>query len=251
VPGQGAEAIVGGVRVRVGSPRYLEAQGIDVRGLAGEAAALAAEGNSLAAVAIDSDAAGVIGVADPLRETSTAAVRALKGLGLRVTMLTGDHPETAAAVARRAGIDDVVAGVLPGGKVETIARLQGEGAVVAMVGDGVNDAPALSRADVGVAMATGSDIAVEAGDVALMRPDPRLVGAAIRLARRTVGVMRQNLFWAFVYNVIGIPIAAGVLYPVVGTLLSPMIASAAMALSSVSVVTNSLRLRRVRIEEGR
>jgi P-type Cu+ transporter len=251
VPGQGAEAVVDGVRVLVGSPRYLDAQGVDTRTLAGEAAALAAEGNSLAAVAIDGEAAGLVGVADPLRETSAAAVRALRAMGLRVTMLTGDHPETAAAVARRAGIDDVVAGVLPGGKVETIARLQAGGAIVAMVGDGVNDAPALSRADVGVAMASGSDIAVEAGDVALMRPDPRLVAAAIRLARRTVGVMRQNLFWAFVYNVIGIPIAAGVLYPVVGTLLSPMIASAAMALSSVSVVTNSLRLRRVRIEEGR
>jgi len=251
VPGQGAEATVDGARVQVGSLRYLESHGVDVGALAADAAALAADGNSLAAIAIDGRAAGLLGVADPLRETSAAAVRALTALGLRVTMLTGDHPRTAAAVARRAGIDDVVAGVLPAGKVDTIARLQGEGAVVAMVGDGVNDAPALARADVGVAMASGSDIAVEAGDVALMRPDPRLVAAAIRLARRTVRVMRQNLFWAFVYNVIGIPVAAGVLYPVVGTLLSPMLASAAMALSSVSVVGNSLRLRRVRIEEGR
>jgi Cu+-exporting ATPase len=251
MPGQGAESVVDGARVLVGSLRYLEAEGLDTAALTADAAALAADGNSLAAVAIDGRAAGLIGIADPLRETSADAVRALKALGLRVTMLTGDHPQTAAAVARRAGIDDVVAGVLPGGKVDAIARLQAGGAVVAMVGDGVNDAPALSRADAGMAMATGSDIAVEAGDVALMRPDPRLVGAAIRLARRTVRVMRQNLFWAFVYNVIGIPIAAGILYPVVGTLLSPMLASAAMALSSVSVVTNSLRLRRAPIEEGR
>ena len=250
-PGQGAQAIVDGVVVHVGSAAYAAAAGIDLTALQASAEALAADGQSLAFVAIGGRAAGVIGVADALRPTSVEAVRRLRGLGVRVVMVTGDHPRTAAAVARRAGIDEVVAGVLPAGKVEAVAALQAEGAVVGMVGDGVNDAPALSRADVGFAMATGSDVAIEAGDIALMRPDVGGVAVAITLARRAVRVMRQNLFWAFVYNVVGIPIAAGALYPVAGLLLSPMIASAAMALSSVSVVTNSLRLRAVAIEEPR
>jgi Cu+-exporting ATPase len=250
-PGQGAEATVDGTRVRVGSAAYLTAAGVDLAAIQPQANALAADGQSLAFVAIDGRPAGVLGVADALRPTSADAVRRLRAMGLRVVMVTGDHPRTAAAVAKRAGIDDVIAGVLPAGKVDAVASLQAEGAVVAMVGDGVNDAPALSRADVGFAMATGSDVAIEAGDVALMRADVGGVATAITLARRAVGVMRQNLFWAFVYNVIGIPIAAGALYPVSGLLLSPMIASAAMALSSVSVVTNSLRLRRIAIEGTR
>jgi Cu+-exporting ATPase len=250
-PGQGAEAMVDGARIRVGSAAYLAAAGVDLAGVQAQADGLTAEGQSVAFVAVDGRAAGVVGVADALRPTSAAAVQRLRAMGLRVVMVTGDHPRTAEAVARRAGIDEVVAGVLPAGKVDAVARLQAEGAVVAMVGDGVNDAPALSRADVGFAMATGSDVAIEAGDVALIRADVGGVATAITLARRAVAVMRQNLFWAFVYNVIGIPIAAGALYPLSGLLLSPMIASAAMALSSVSVVTNSLRLRRVAIEAGR
>ena len=187
---------------------------------------------------------GIIAVADPIKATSREAIARLKGLGLDVVMLTGDNARTAAVIAHDAGIDRVVAGVLPEGKVAEIARLQAEGRVVAMVGDGVNDAPALARADVGLAIGSGTDIAIEAADVTLMRGDLGGVATAIALSRRTMTTMKQNLFWAFVYNVVGIPVAAGLLYPVAGVLLSPVLASAAMALSSVSVVTNSLRLRR-------
>jgi Cu+-exporting ATPase len=191
--------------------------------------------------------AGIVAVADTIKPTSREAIRRLHAMGLRTVMLTGDNERTARAIAREAGIDSVVAGVLPAGKVAEIRRLQEEGAVVAMVGDGINDAPALAQADIGMAIGTGTDIAAEAGDVVLMRGDLRSATQAIELSRRTMRTMKQNLFWAFIYNVIGIPIAAGVLYPAFGLLLSPILASAAMAFSSVSVVTNSLRLRRARI----
>jgi Cu+-exporting ATPase len=197
-------------------------------------------------VAIDGALAGLIAVADPIRESSRAAIAQLHAMGLAVVMLTGDNERTATAIGRDAGIDRVVAGVLPDGKVAEVQRLQREGAVVAMVGDGINDAPALAQADVGMAIGSGTDVAVEAGDVVLMRGDLMGVVRAIALSRRTMRTMKQNLFWAFVYNVIGIPIAAGVLYPAFGLQLSPILASAAMAFSSVSVVTNSLRLRRAR-----
>jgi Cu+-exporting ATPase len=190
-------------------------------------------------VSLDGALAGLIAVADPIKPTSRAAVERMRRMGLSVVLLTGDNQRTAEAVARQAGIERVVAGVLPEGKVEEVRRLQGAGAVVAMVGDGINDAPALAQADVG--------IAVEASDVTLMRSDLAGVASAIALSRRTMRTMKQNLFWAFIYNVIGIPVAAGALYPAFGLLLSPILASAAMAFSSVSVVANSLRLRRARV----
>jgi Cu+-exporting ATPase len=189
---------------------------------------------------------GVIGIADRIRATAPAAVRRMRAAGLNVVMLTGDNARAAAAIARDAGIDDVVAELLPEAKVAEIEKRQRDGSIVAMVGDGINDAPALARADVGIAMGSGTDIAIDASDVTLMRTDLGAVATAIALSRRTMRTMRQNLFWAFVYNVIGIPLAAGVLYPKFGLLLNPIVASAAMALSSVSVVMNSLRLHRWR-----
>jgi Cu+-exporting ATPase len=208
---------------------------------------LAGQGRTPMYTAIDGALIGVIAVADPIKDTSRAAIARLHRMGLEVVMLTGDNRRTAEAVAREAGIDRVVADVLPEGKVAEVKRLQAEGKVVAMVGDGINDAPALAQADVGVAIGTGTDIAMEASDITLMRGDLRGVASAIDLSRKTMRTMKQNLFWAFIYNVVGIPVAAGVLYPAFGILLSPILASAAMAFSSVSVVMNSLRLRAARI----
>jgi Cu+-exporting ATPase len=198
-------------------------------------------------VAIEHRIAGVIVVSDSLRPTSRDAVRELEGMGIEVTLLTGDRRPSAESVAKAIGVNTVIAEVLPEGKVDEIRRLQEDGRVVAMVGDGINDAPALAQSDVGISMPKGTDIAIEASDIALMRSDLRGVPAAISLSRQAMAIMKQNLFWAFVYNVIGIPIAAGVLYPITGVMLSPVIASAAMALSSISVVGNSLRLRHARV----
>jgi Cu+-exporting ATPase len=218
--------------------------GIDVAPLGDWARERAVRAETIVYVNIDGELAGGLSIADPVRATSAGAVRRLREMGLEVMLLTGDVADTANAVAREVGIDRVIAGVLPEGKVDTVRRLQEEGHRVIMVGDGINDAPALARADVGIAMGTGTDIAVEAGDIALLRADLGGVADAIALSRRTMRTMRQNLFWAFIYNVIGVPVAAGVLYPATGVLLSPILASAAMAMSSVSVVTNSLRLGR-------
>jgi Cu+-exporting ATPase len=219
---------------------------VDVSPLATEADVLADSAKTIVYVAIDGRLAGLVAVADPVKPTSVEAVRRLRKLGLHVVMLTGDQPRAAEAVARAVGIDEVVAGVLPAGKRDAIQRLQQSGRVVAMVGDGINDAPALAQADVGVAIGTGADVAIEASDITLLRGDLRAAADAIELSRATMRTMRQNLFWAFAYNTVGIPVAAGVLYPWLGILLSPVIASAAMAMSSVSVVSNSLRLRRFR-----
>ena len=192
---------------------------------------------------MDASLAAAVGVGDGLRPEAVDAIRQLRGMGLDVIMLSGDHPATAEAVAAATGIERVVAGVSPAGKVAEVRRLQGLGEVVAMVGDGINDAAAIAQADVGIAIGTGTDIAMSAGDITLVRGDLAGVAAAIQLSRRTGSTMRQNLIWAFAYNVIGIPVAAGVLYPMFGLMLSPILASAAMAFSSVSVVSNSLRLR--------
>ena len=243
--GQGAVGVVSGLAVVVGNSSLLESYGIDLAPLQPAAERLAGEGKTLVWVGIGGRLRALVGVADTVRPSSAQAISGLRSAGLKVVMLTGDNQHTASAIARQVHVDDVVAGVRPAGKLEVIERLQSEGRRVAMVGDGINDAPALAKADVGIAMASGSDIAMEAGDVTLMRSDLGRVAMAIHLSRRTMCVMRQNLFWALVYNLIGIPIAAGILYP--SLVLSPVLASAAMAMSSVSVVSNSLRLRRVKL----
>ena len=242
-PGRGVRATTGGRSVVIGNEALMRELGVDVTAFGGQLDQVAGEGKTPVLLAVDGALAGLLGIADPLRPTAAETVRALRARGLEVALITGDHERTARAIAREAGIDRVVAGVTPEGKVAEVQRFRGSGHVVAMVGDGINDAPALASADVGIAIGAGTDIAIEAADVVLMRADPRGVVDAIDLSRRTMRTMRQNLFWAFVYNVIGIPIAAGVLYPALGVLLNPIFASAAMAFSSVSVVTNSLRLR--------
>jgi Cu+-exporting ATPase len=248
-PGRGVEATLTdagrAVTVRVGTAEWVSAGPLDGR-VRSAADRLAGQAQTPVFVSRDHEVIGVIGIADPLRTTSRAAIADLRALGLDVLMLTGDRRAAAEAVAANAGIARVVAEVLPRGKVEAIKALQRDGQVVAMVGDGINDAPALAQADVGVAMGSGTDVALEAADVALMRGDLRALVSAIRVSRAAMRTMKQNLFWAFVYNVIGIPIAAGALYPRYGILLSPILASAAMAFSSVSVVMNSLRLRSVK-----
>ena len=242
--GRGATAMVGTNWIAVGNATLMAELSLDISAMEADVVRLAAMARTPVYVAIDGTLAGVIAVADPVRASSREAIAAMHAMGLTVVMLTGDNAATANAIAQQVGITRVIAGVLPAGKVAAVVAEQHGGRVVAMVGDGVNDAPALAQADVGIAIGTGTDVAIEAADVALMRGDLQGVVRAIELSRRTMQTMRQNLFWAFIYNVIGIPIAAGVLYPSFGILLSPILASAAMAFSSVSVVTNSLRLRR-------
>jgi Cu+-exporting ATPase len=250
ITGRGATGVVDGHTIIVGSDALMRDRGLDIATTwpAGVDPWGGNDGRTSVYVAVDGTLGGVLGIADPIKESSREAIRRLHRMQLDVVMLTGDNAATAGAVARDAGIDSVVAGVLPDGKVAEIRRLQGQGKVVAMVGDGINDAPALAQADVGMAIGAGTDIAVEAADVVLMRGDLGSAVQAIVLSQRTMRTMKQNLFWAFAYNVVGIPIAAGALYPTFGVMLSPILASAAMAFSSVSVVANSLRLRRARIE---
>jgi Cu+-exporting ATPase len=244
--GGGVTARVAGHDVLVGRQGFLEAAGVDVAAMSPAADALAADGKTPVFVAIDGGAAAVIGIADTLKPGSAAAVAALRKLGLRVTMLTGDNQRTAEAIARSAGVDHVLADVRPEAKAAAVRALQASGRSVAMVGDGINDAPALAAADVGIAMGTGTDVAMESAGVTLMSGDLRGLVTAIGLSAATMRNIRQNLFWAFAYNVVLIPVAMGVLFPVAGILLDPILAAAAMALSSVTVVTNALRLRRYR-----
>ncbi len=249
VVGHGIEATVDGRIILVGKRALLADRGIDTSALDALGKELATSGKTPMYAAIDGKPAGLIAVADTVKPESKAAVEQMQKMGLRVAMITGDNALTAAAVAKEVGItpDMVFAEVLPEDKAEHVKKLQSQGLIVGMVGDGINDAPALAQADVGLAMGTGTDVAIEASDIALIRGDLRSVPEAIALSQATMRTIRQNLFWAFIYNIIGIPIAAGVLYPFTGMLLSPIIASAAMAFSSVSVVLNSLRLRHARI----
>jgi Cu+-exporting ATPase len=243
VPGYGVEATVLGRKVEVGADRYMVKLGFDVAAFSTSADRLGSEGKSPLYAAIDGRLAAVIAVADPIKPSTPQAIAALHALGLKVAMITGDNRRTAEAIARQVGIDEVVAEVLPDGKVDAVKRLREGGRHVAFVGDGINDAPALAEADVGLAIGTGTDIAIESADVVLMSGDLRGVANAIALSKATIRNIKQNLFWAFAYNVVLIPVAAGVLYPVDGTLLSPIVAAAAMALSSVFVLGNALRLR--------
>jgi Cu+-exporting ATPase len=245
--GSGVTGVIRERAAAVGNVQLMRELGLGADSAAQRVGSQLTEGGSELYVAMDGRLVGLIVVADAIRPSSRQAVDGLKAMGVDVVLLSGDRRSTAEAIAKQAGIGRIVAEVLPQGKVEEIRRLQATNRIVAMVGDGINDAPALAQADVGISMPKGTDIAIEASDIALMRSDLRGVPTAISLSRRTMATMKQNLFWAFVYNVIGIPIAAGVLYPVTGLMLSPIIASAAMALSSVSVVANSLRLRRARL----
>ncbi len=242
-PGLGIQGKVDGHRLQIGSARYMQRLGIAAEPAATLAEAWSQAGETLLYCAIDGRLAGLLGVSDPIKEGAAETLHALRGLGLEVAMLTGDQPGTAQAVAARLGIERVIAGVLPDGKAREIERLQGEGRRVGVVGDGINDAPALARADLGLAIGTGTDIAIEAGDLVLMAGDLRRVVDAIRLARRTLWIIQLNFFWAYAYNVALIPLAAGALYPFFGILLNPMVAAAAMSVSSLFVVSNSLRLR--------
>ncbi|WP_406264085.1 heavy metal translocating P-type ATPase [Streptomyces sp. NBC_00191] len=244
VTGKGVQATVDGRAVLVGTARLLSEVGIDASALAPAAAELSAQGKTPVLAAVDGRAAGALAVADTVKDDSTQAIAALQGLGIDVVILTGDNTRTAAAIARQVGVDRVLAEVLPEHKADEIRRLQGEGRTVGMVGDGINDAPALAAADVGLAIGTGTDVAIEAADITLISGSLTGVVTAIRLSRATMRNIRQNLFFALVYNAVGIPLAAGALYPWLGLRLSPIIAAAAMALSSLSVVTNSGRLRR-------
>jgi Cu+-exporting ATPase len=243
VTGKGVEGQVNGKKVAVGNRRMLEEQGAKIGVLADEAERLRREGQTVMYVSVDGEAAGLLGVADPIKESTWEALQLLREEGLQIVMLTGDSRTTAKAVAEKLGIDRVEAEVLPEQKVDVVKRLKSEGRIVAMAGDGINDAPALAEAHVGIAMGTGTDVAMQSADVTLVKGDLRAIARLRRLSEGTMKNIRQNLFFAFIYNALGVPVAAGVLYPFVGLLLNPMIAAAAMSFSSVSVIGNALRLR--------
>jgi Cu+-exporting ATPase len=239
---------VDGVQVVCGCAKFLAEHRIDVSALGSAAEAVRAKAATVIFVGLDGRLAGFVGIADPIKASTPQAIQALRKARIRVVMLTGDGRTTAEAVGRELGIDEVIADVLPEDKAAVVQRLQAEGRIVAMAGDGVNDAPALAAAEVGIAMGTGTDVAMESSGVTLLQGDLMGIVRARRLSQATMRNIRQNLFFAFLYNALGVPVAAGVLYPFFGLLLSPVIAAAAMALSSVSVIANSLRLRLVRVE---
>jgi Cu+-exporting ATPase len=247
ITGQGVEGTVSGRRVVVGSRKAMERFGGVPSALAATAETLRSQGKGAMFAAIDGRVAALMAVADPIKETTPDAVNYLKSEGVRIVMLSGDARGTAEAVARQLGIDEVVAEVTPEQKIAKIKELQAAGHFVAMAGDGINDAPALAQANVGIAMGTGTDVAIESASVTLVKGDLRAICKSIRLSRATMRNVKQNLFFAFVYNALGVPVAAGVLYPFFGILLSPIFAGAAMAMSSVSVVSNALRLRSVKL----
>ncbi len=247
ITGKGVKGVVEGRKILLGNQKLLEDEGVDPGELSVLADEMRKEGQTVMFVAVDGRPAGLIGVADPIKETTPEAIKELHKEGIRVVMLTGDNQTTAEAVARRLDIDDVIAGVLPDQKAAKVKELQSQGRIVAMAGDGVNDAPALAQAHVGIAMGTGTDVAMESAGVTLIKGDLRGIVRARKLSRATMRNIKQNLFWAFAYNSLGVPIAAGVLYPFTGILLSPIFAAAAMSFSSVSVVGNALRLKRLRI----
>jgi Cu+-exporting ATPase len=246
IPGFGVSATVGGHAVAVGADRLMARLKIDTERLGSVVERLADDGKSPLYAVIDGKLAAILAVADPIKPTTPRAIEALHRLGLKIAIITGDNRRTAEAIARRLGIDEVVAEVLPDGKVEALHRLRETGRKLAFVGDGINDAPALAEADVGIAIGTGTDVAIESADVVLMSGELTGVPNAIGLSRSVLTNIKQNLFWAFIYNTALIPVAAGVLYPAFGVLLSPMLAAAAMAFSSVFVVTNALRLKAFR-----
>jgi len=247
ITGKGVVGVVDGKRVALGNTKLLEELNIEAGELWDQAEALRQDGQTVMYVVVDGVVAGLLGVADPVKPSAPQAIRMLQEEGIRIVMLTGDNRTTAEAVAKKLGIDEIQAEVLPEQKGAVIKRLQAEGRIAAMAGDGVNDAPALAQAHVGIAMGTGIDVAMESAGVTLVKGDLRGIVKARRLSRGTMRNIRQNLFFAFVYNVLGIPVAAGVLYPVFGVLLSPVIASVAMTFSSVSVISNALRLNRLEL----
>ena len=243
ITGKGVKGVVDNKQVALGNKALMQDMAVEFGELSNKAEELRGDGQTVMFVAIDNKAAGIIGVADPIKETTVPAIKALHEEGLKVVMLTGDSRTTALAVAKKLNIDDVIAEVLPEQKVEAVEKLQKQNHVVAMAGDGINDAPALAKANVGIAMGTGTDVAMESAGVTLVKGDLRGIVKARKLSRATMANIKQNLFFAFIYNAAGVPIAAGVLYPFFGLLLSPMIAAAAMSFSSISVIGNALRLK--------
>ena len=248
IKGQGVAAMVDGVTVQIGNARLMKDAGIDTAVFAEEFDDRASQGETVFYVSVAGELAGLIAISDPIKDDSKAAIAALHARGLQVAMITGDDEKTARSVAATLGIDHVVAGVLPDGKIAALDQLRGAGQKIAFVGDGINDAPALAHADVGIAIGTGTDVAIESADVVLMSGSLTGVNSAIAVSHETLRNIRQNLFWAFGYNVALIPVAAGLLYPLFGILLSPILAASAMAFSSVFVLTNALRLRRIKVQ---